>query len=410
MEAIMGMSLVPFLSVLPIKPKDCKPVLLPPFRLERFFAQHEFRAPHLLCASDGETLSVAEILDLVPGADRKFGRLRLGYTDSRGAPALRAAIATLYETVSPDDVLVHVGAEEAIYTFMRAVLSPGDELVVTTPCYQSLTDVAKSLGGRVSPWRCDPAWGFAPDMGELGTLFGSAPKALVVNFPHNPTGYLPSRETFAAMLARAREHGTRVFSDEVYRFAEAEGVPTLPAACDLDPGAVSLGVLSKSFGLAGLRVGWVACRDRELLTAMATVKDYLSICGSAPSEFLATCALAGRDRLIARMRALLARNRRLLEAFFLEHSAMFHFVAPRGGLTAFPGLRDGEAEAFCRAALDQAGLLLLPGRLYGEEWPNRFRIGFGRADFPENLNRLEAFCQFWNARRKGNEEPRQVTN
>ena len=368
---------------------------LPPFRLERFFARHEFAAPHLLCASDGETLSVAEILDLVPGADRKFSRLRLGYTDSRGDPALRAAIATLYETISPDDVLVHVGAEEAIYTFARAALAPGDELVVTTPCYQSLADVARSLGCRVSPWRCDPAWGFAPDMGELDVLLGTSPKALVVNFPHNPTGYLPSRETFATVLAQARERGTRVFSDEVYRFSEAEGVPTLPAACDLDPGAVSLGVLSKSFGLAGLRVGWVACRDRELLAAMAAVKDYLSICGSAPSEFLACCALAGRQRLLGRMRGLLAYNRRLLEAFFLEHSALFHFVSPRGGLTAFPGLHAGEADAFCRAALDQAGLLLLPGRLYGEEWPDRFRIGFGRVDFPRNLDRLATFCQYW---------------
>lgn len=368
---------------------------LPPFRLERFFAQHEFSAPHLLCASDGETLSVAEILDLVPGADRKFARLRLGYTDSRGAPALRAAIATLYRTIDPDDVLVHVGAEEAIYTFMRATLSPGEAVVITTPCYQSLTDVAQSLGARVFPWELDPAKGFAPDLEALPDLLGPATRALVVNFPHNPTGYVPSPETFAAMIARAGERGITVFSDEVYRFSEAEGVPTLPAACDLDAQAVSLGVLSKSFGLAGLRVGWVACRNRKRIEAMAAVKDYLSICGSAPSEFLATCALGGSQALLDRLRALLARNRRMLEAFFAEHAALFHFTSPGGGLTAFPGLIDGQAEAFCRQALEKAGLLLLPGRLYGDAWTDHFRIGFGRADFPQNLSRLDDFCQFW---------------
>ncbi|MFU2208595.1 aminotransferase class I/II-fold pyridoxal phosphate-dependent enzyme [Solidesulfovibrio sp. C21] len=368
---------------------------LPPFRLERFFACHEFTAPSLLCASDGETISVAELLDLVPGSAEGLARLRLGYTDSRGAPELREAIAGLYTTISPDDVLVHVGAEEAIYTFMQAALAPGDEVVVPTPCYQSLSDVAGSLGCRVAPWRCDPAWGFAPDMGELGALFGDRARALVLNFPHNPTGYMPSPEVFAAMMGLARERGMRVFSDEVYRFSEAEGVATLPAACDLDAGAVSLGVLSKSFGLAGLRVGWVACRDREFLSRMATVKDYLSICGSAPSEYLAVCALAAKEALLSRLRALLAKNRLLLESFFHERSDLFHYVSPRGGLTAFPGLVSGDADGFCRAALERGGLLLLPGRLYGEEWPDRFRIGFGRADFPDNLEKFADFCQNW---------------
>lgn len=370
-------------------------MLLPPFRLERFFARHEFTAPHLLCASDGQSLSVAELLDLVPGAAEGLGQVHLGYTDSKGAPALRQAIASLYATIEPDDVLVHVGAEEAIYTFMAAALSPGDSVVVTTPCYQSLSDVARSLGCRVSSWRCDPAWGFAPDMAELTPLLAGPAKALVVNFPHNPTGYLPTPEAFAAMVALAAEQGVRVFSDEVYRFTEAEGVATLPAACDLDPTAVSLGVLSKSFGLPGLRVGWVCCRDRELLARMASVKDYLSICGSAPSEYLAGCALAAREAILARMNRLLAQNRRLLSDFFLDRSDLFHFVAPRGGLTAFPGLRQGTADDFCEALLAASGVLLLPGSLYGEEWPGRFRIGFGRADFAENIERLAAFCQNW---------------
>jgi aspartate/methionine/tyrosine aminotransferase len=370
-------------------------VQLPPFRLERFFARHEFTAPSLLCASDGETLSVAELCGLVPGAAEGLSRLRLGYTDSRGAPELREAIASLYATISPDDVLVHVGAEEAIFTFMAASLSRGDEVVVPTPCYQSLSDVAASFGARVAAWRCDPAWGFAPDMAELGSLLGGRTRALVLNFPHNPTGYMPSAETFAAMLDLARERGVRVFSDEVYRFSEGPGAPALPAACDLDDRAVSLGVMSKSFGLAGLRVGWVACRDREMLSRMAAIKDYLSICGSAVSEYLAVCALNAREAILGRMRALLARNRKLLEAFFHGRPDMFHYVSPKGGLTAFPGMARGEADAFCQAALTRAGVLLLPGRLYGEEWPDRFRIGFGREDFAQNLEKLAVFCQYW---------------
>ncbi|OLN30574.1 aminotransferase, classes I and II [Desulfovibrio sp. DV] len=368
---------------------------LPPFRLERFFARHEFTAPYLLCVSDGESLSVAELLALAPGGAEGLGAVHLGYTDSKGSPALRQAIASLYTTIEPEDVLVHVGAEEAIYTFMTTALTTGDTLAVTTPCYQSLSDIATALGCRVAPWRCDPACGFAPDMAALEPLLGATTKVLAVNFPHNPTGYLPTPEAFAAIVATAAEHGVRVFSDEVYRFSEAAGVPALPAACDLDPRAVSLGVMSKSFGLAGLRVGWVCCRDREMLARMASAKDYLSICGSAPSEYLATCALTARETLLARMGTLLDANRRLLGEFFLEHAHLFHFVPPRGGLTAFPGLCQGRADVFCRELLAATGVLLLPGSLYGEDWPEHFRIGFGRADFAENLERLAAFCQNW---------------
>lgn len=392
------MSACPFAEGLYPQPKrTTRAVLLPPFRLERYFARHEFCAPHLLCVSDGETLSIAELLDLVPGAAEGLSRLRLGYTDSHGTPELREAIAGLYETITADDVLVHVGAEEAIYTFMQAALSPGDTVVVSLPCYQSLCDVARSLDCRATSWRLDPDWGFAPDMGELGALLDRSVRALVVNFPHNPTGFMPAPEVFAAMIALAGERGVRVFSDEVYRFSEARDVPRLPAACDLDPRAVSLGVLSKSFGLAGLRVGWVACRDRALLARMASVKDYLSICGSAPSEYLAVCALAAREQLLDSMHRLLEINRKALCTFFHNRSDMFHFITPRGGLTAFPGLRLGDADTFCRDALERAGILLLPGRLFGEEWSDRFRIGYGRADFLENLERLNAFCQLWQA-------------
>jgi aspartate/methionine/tyrosine aminotransferase len=375
---------------------------LPPFRLERFFARHEFTAPHLLCVSDGQSLSVGELLALVPGAAEGLGRVHLGYTDSKGAPDLRQAIAGLYETISPDDVLVHVGAEEAIFTFMAAALSPGDTATVMAPCYQSLSDVAAGFGCRIAPWHCDPAQGFAPDLDTLETLLANPGNTvLVVNFPHNPTGYLPDPETFAALIAAATARGVRVFSDEVYRFSEAEGVATLPAACDLDPRAVSLGVMSKSYGLAGLRVGWVCCRDRELLARMASVKDYLSICGSAPSEYLATCALAAGRELLGRMEGILAPNRRLLADFFASRADLFDFVAPRGGLTAFPGLRQGPADAFCQELLAATGVLLLPGSLYGETWSKHFRIGFGRTDFAQNLERLATFCQNWNPDRPG---------
>ena len=206
---------------------------------------------------------------------------------------------------------------------------------------------------------------------------------------------MPSEETLRELAALCDERGIRLFCDEVYRGIEVDRERPLPQAADLSETALSLNVASKSYGLPGLRVGWVCCRDRELLARMASVKDYLSICGSAPSEYLAVCALSAREAILDRLNRLLAHNRRLLSDFFLARPEQFHFTAPGGGLTAFPGLRRGTADDFCQALLAATGVLLLPGSLYGETWAKHFRIGFGRADFAENLERLAVFCQNW---------------
>ena len=177
---------------------------LPPFALERFFARHEFEAPHLLCASDCESMTVDELLAMEPGAAAALGALRLGYTESAGGPTLRSAIAALYSTVRRDDVLVTAGAEEGIFTFMHAALSPGDHLVVHQPCYRSLVEVARSIGCEVSPWaaREDRGWELDPD--ECASLIRPSTRVIVMNVPHNPTGYLMAADAFQRTLAPCR--------------------------------------------------------------------------------------------------------------------------------------------------------------------------------------------------------------
>lgn len=257
---------------------------LPPFRLERYFARHEFNAPHLLCVSDCQSMSAGELLDLEPGSREALERLWLGYTESPGGHGLRAGIAGLYDGFGPANVLAHVGAQEAIFTFAQACLSPGDHVVVQVPCYQSLSQVAETVGCTVTPWVAREENGWIPDLDELERLAGPGVKAIFVNSPHNPTG---SRLDAAAMERVARiaaGRGCLLFSDEVYRFLEYGEASVARPACELYERAVSLGVMSKSLGLAGLRVGWAACRDTGVLAAMAQVKDYTTICGSAPDR------------------------------------------------------------------------------------------------------------------------------
>lgn len=361
-----------------------------PFKLERFFARYEFNAPYLLCSSDCESFTIRDLLTLEPDANELFQKQWLGYTESQGAPNLRQAISTLYATIQPDEILVTSGAEEAIFLFMHAVLATGDHLIVHSPCYQSLAAVARAIGCDVTLWRADEERRWALDLGDLKNSLRANTRAVVINTPHNPTGYLMSQADFRELGRLLEERGITLFSDEVYRESEYAIEDRLPAACDLNPQSVSLGVLSKTYGLPGLRIGWIATHDADIVARMAGLKDYTTICSSAPSEFLAALGLRHRQVLAERNVNLIRDNLMLADAFFKSHSGQFTWVRPQAGPIAFPRLIGQEVEPFCREIVTTAGVLLLPGTVYGDA-ANHFRMGFGRRNFPEGLARLDEF-------------------
>lgn len=363
---------------------------LPAFKLERFFAQYEFSSKYLLCSSDCETVTVQDLLALEPEAHQQFLRLRLGYTESLGAPELRQEICRLYKNIQPEQVLVHSGAEEAIFLFMHAALQLGDHVVVHSPCYQSLFEVARSRGCEVTRWLARARNGWALDLDDLRRALRPNTRVIVVNTPHNPTGYLMPPEDFRALHQIAQEKGIVVFSDEVYRESEYRAIERLPAACDFNESAVSLGVMSKTYGLAGLRLGWIATRHRAIYEKMAQLKDYTTICNSAPSEFLATLALRHREKIVLRNVDIILRNLDLLDRFFARFKTRFAWQRPAAGPVAFPRWLEDSVDAFCERLVRQTGVLLAPGTLF-ENYDNHFRIGFGRRNLPEAISRLEDF-------------------
>lgn len=362
-----------------------------PFQIERFYAKHEFSAPYLLSQSDCEAMSIGDLLALEPDSAQRFANHWLGYTESQGSPELRQAITSLYTTVQPDDVLVFSGAEEGIFTFMNVALDAGDHVIVHTPCYQSLHEVARSIGCEVSDWVTSDADNWELDLDWLESNIRPNTRAIVVNCPHNPTGYLMSPDKQADLIAIARKNDLWLFSDEVYRGLEHNPVDRLPAACDLYEKAISLGVMSKSYGLAGLRIGWLATRNRALYQQLATFKDYTTICNSAPSEYLSIIALRQRDQIVRRNMAIIHANLDLLDAFFAQHADVFHWQRPRACSTAFPRLRAGiSAQSFCLGAVEQQGVLLLPSSNY-DYGDSHFRIGYGRQNMPQSLEHLEDY-------------------
>lgn len=363
---------------------------LPPFKLERYFAKYEFNTEYLLCSSDCESMPIAELLSFEPDAAEKFQNVWLGYTESQGSPALRTEICKLYETIEPENILVHTGAEEAIFIFMFAAFQPGDHVIVHAPGYQSLADVARAAGCDVSPWLAREENGWELDLNELRQLTQNNTKGIIINTPHNPTGYLMSREDYDAVHKFAAENNLLVFSDEVYRESEYDSATRLRAGCDYGEHAVSLGVTSKTYGLAGLRMGWVATKNKSVFEKMASLKDYTTICNSAPSEFLAEVAMRNRKKLAERNINIIKGNLEVIDNLFARHESLFEWIRPRAGSMAFPRYLAGNVDQFCDRLVKTVGVLLLPGTIYDDSG-NHFRLGLGRKNLPLAVERLEQF-------------------
>jgi aspartate/methionine/tyrosine aminotransferase len=362
---------------------------LAPFELERFFARHEFSVDVNACASDVEAPGMAEVLGWASDETRAaWDDLRLGYTEAPGLPRLREAVAGLYDGLEADDVLVFAGAEEAIFAFANTELGEGDHAVVIWPAYQSLHETARAAGAEVTLLELRHEDDWALDVEELRAALRDDTRVVVINTPHNPTGAQLGRATFDAVVLLCEEAGVRLFCDEVYRWGEHDPAERLPAAAEASPTAVSLGVMSKTFAMPGLRIGWAACRDRELLERLAAFKDYTTICASAPSEILAVAALESLDAVLERTRSIVDPNLALLDDFFARHAGVLEWVRPGGAPIAFPRLTDGRrVDEFAERLLAEQNTLVLSGRLYGHPGEH-FRLGFGRRDLPEALDRI----------------------
>jgi aspartate/methionine/tyrosine aminotransferase len=362
-------------------------------KLERFFARWEFTADHILCASDVDPFSLRELLALADeDSAAQWNDLTLGYTQTGGHPALRMAIAGLYEHIAPEEVLVcGGGAAEALFLVTNVLLGPGTHAVVVAPAFEPLYKVAGALGAEVTLVPLDAAAGWALDLDAIRRAIRPHTRMITINFPHNPTGALLDRGSFHELVDLAEERRITLVSDEVYRFMEFDPARRLPAAADAADQPVSVGVMSKAYGLAGLRIGWVATRDHDLLRRMTVVKDYTTVCSSAPAEILALIALRNHERVVARCKAIVTDNLAEVDDFFETWKGLFEWVRPEGGPVGFPQLNAPMGiDQFTTELVEQEGVLLLPGGFFHHPG-NRFRIGLGRRTLPAAMARLDTF-------------------
>jgi len=367
------------------------------FALETYFSKWEFSAKHHMTASDAQAMTIAELLKLATVPDDSLADLHLGYTETWGAPSLREAIGKTYDNLNASNILCFAGAEEGVYTAMRVLLSKEDHAIVVVPNYQAAETLPLEIC-EVSGVKLDPQNNWHLDLDDVRNNIRPNTKLISVCFPNNPSGAIIPADDYAELISICREHGLYLFNDEVYRLIELDESKRIDQAADVYEKALSLNVMSKAYGLPGLRIGWIASQDKDLLQKLERYKHYLSICNSAPSERLAEIALSVREVLLQRNRSLMSKNIAKLDAFFDDYSDLFEWQHPDGSCVAFPRfIGRGGVEKFCKDLVEESGVLLLPSSIYWSELmdapTDRFRIGFGRANMDDGLGAFRDYLE-----------------
>lgn len=390
-----------------------------PFILEQYFAKHEFTAKYMLSSSDCDGFPMEYILQQATEEELAlWNNLKLGYTEGMGSLFLRESICKFYKKAKPENVLV-ASPGELSFIMMNILMDGGDEAVksgskphavVVSPAYQSLYEVLNSLGCEVSHWCAKSVekgggclsgreWRF--DIEDLKALVRPDTRLIVINFPHNPTGAYITPAQLDEIVDVARSCGAYLYSDEMYRdLIIDDGVEALQPVSDLYERGISLWGTAKSFGLAGLRIGWFVSQDTALLAKIQSFKDYLSICCSAPSEVLAAIALNHSEAFVGPNVEKIKSN----VAFFkdaVESGALpfvTEFVAPFAGSVAFVGIDPAKSSylldftpstalEFSDAIVEKYGIMTVPAPMF-EACGNYLRIGFGRENFKDVISML----------------------
>ena len=365
------------------------------FALGGFLARWSGLARHDLSASESAPLSLPDLLAMGDLDDRRRWRdLSLGYADPNGAPWLRAEIARRYGNLGPDDVLCCAGAQEALACLSRALLTPSDHAVVVVPIYQpseqAVTSICAATGVPL-----DHAGGWHLDIARVAAAIRPSTRLLLLNAPNSPTGAVLGAATLADLVAVCRRHGLWLVNDEVYRATADDPAAIPPPVADIYERGISIDAMSKAMGLPGLRVGWVACRDRALLARARAAKSGMSGCVAATNEVLARIALRAETAIVARNRAIARANRQVLRTILARYPEIFGNDTSE--CLAFSAARYLGARGATRFAVGlarAAGVLLLPSGLWqsnlAEVPTNWLRIGIGAAGAPAALEALDA--------------------
>jgi aspartate/methionine/tyrosine aminotransferase len=360
-----------------------------PFELERWMTTWETEVSYDLAESGIQPMSVNQLAALT-GEQERVARLLdepLLYSEACGTIELRSIIAGLYENTGPENVLVTTGAIEANFLLFNTLLVQGDEVIVVDPCYQQLASVPRALGCVVKPWKLTPENGFRYDLDELRSLMSPRTRMIVINSPHNPSGAILTDEEMDQVYAMAESVGAWVLSDEAYRWLTLPDQPKCAGpARDRGDSGLSVGTLSKPFGLPGLRIGWIVAPENVVKDCW-WFRDYVSLSPGYLQDRLAQIVLEHRETLMQRTREIAIGNLALVEQWIQEREGLINWVRPQGGLLGLLHYQmDVPSAELADSLARDASVMLAPGSAFGHEY--HLRIGFGAepARFREGMD------------------------
>jgi aspartate/methionine/tyrosine aminotransferase len=349
------------------------------FQVERWLDTYETRAQYELAETDAKPFTIEELDQLNPQEYllQKLAKMKIGYNPTTGSDALRNKIANLYGAdTTLENIMVTTGAIEADFLLSNVLLDKNDKVIALYPAYQALYSTAEACGAQVEFWELSAEDNFQPDLKKLSVIIDKKTKLLVLNIPNNPTGAVISEQQLKTILQWAEKYDFYVLCDEVYHELIFQPGIVPPYARSLSKRAISVGSMSKAYGLSGLRLGWIAAPE-SIIKQCWKYKDYTSISNSPISDYLAQFALDNFKKISERNHSIITKNRETLKQWFEEHNKYFNYYLPEAGVLCFPKLKNVSisSEELALDLFHKKSLLVVPGECFG--FPNHLRIGFG---------------------------------
>ena len=352
-----------------------------PSLINLYYKKWQSHSPVVLSQSNPQPLTLEELEDMIGSTENLFDQQEaLTYSTVQGDEKLRSKIAELYDHNSLENIATFAGAQEAIFCATHSLVAPGDKVVAIPPIFEPLIKTAQDIGCKIEliSLQANDQWQL--DLNQLEDAINNGCKLLILNFPHNPTGAMISKEQLLQIIDICEKNYCWILSDEVFRGLEHKPENRLPAVSDLYEKSISISVLSKAFALPALRIGWISCQDKKILDQTLQVKDYLSICNSLLDEKLATKIFPHHDKLLERNRKLIINNLQLLNEIMSIEDNPFEYIQPKAGCVCFPILKNNISSSdYAKQLIEEYNLLVLPGKTFLTS-ENGFRLGFGYND------------------------------